>query len=281
MAGHLPYGRSYAPSMGLLDGRRAVVTGGGSGIGRGTCRRFAEEGARVAVLDLEGDAAAAVASEIDGLSFGVDVRDPEAVRSAVDAAAKEMGGLDTVYNNAGTGSMARLHEYEPEEFRRVVDVNLLGVWHGIRAAVPHLLAAGGGGIVNTASISGVRPSPGEGPYAAAKAAVAALTQSAALEYGRQGIRVNAVAPGAIRSAMTTPLLGLGDWQQRWTDRTPLGRVGDPTDIADVVVFLCSDLSRYITGQVLIVDGGMILHGAGIDGVLDYVMAMMEGEPPPG
>jgi NAD(P)-dependent dehydrogenase (short-subunit alcohol dehydrogenase family) len=266
--------------VGILQGRRAVVTGGGSGIGRATCRRFAEEGARVAVLDLDGDAASAVAAELGGVAFAVDVRDPDGVRAAVDGAAGAMGGLDIAFNNAGTGSMARLHEYEPEEFRRVVDVNLGGVWNGMRAAVPHLLAAGGGSIVNTASISGVRPSSGEGPYAAAKAAIAALTQSAALEYGPRGIRVNAVAPGAVRSAMTMPLLGLGDWEQRWTDRTPLGRVGEPEDIADVVVFLCSDLARYITGQVLVVDGGMILHGAGIDGVLDYVMGMLEGEPPP-
>lgn len=241
------------------------------------------EGARVAVFDLDGDAAAAVAEEVGGFSFGVDVRDADAVRAAVDEAAGQLGGLDAIFNNAGTGSMARLHEYEPEEFRRVVDVNLHGVWHGIRAAVPHMLAGGGGSIVNTASISGIRPSPGEGPYSAAKAAIVALTQSAALEYGGRGIRVNAVAPGAIRSAMTTPLLGLGDWEQTWTERTPLGRVGDPEDIADVVVFLCSDLARYVTGQVLVVDGGMILHGAGIDGVLDYVMQMLEGPaggPPP-
>src|SRR5205823_392628 len=165
---------------------------------------------------------------------------------------------------------------EPAEFGRVVDVNLLGVWHGMRAAIPHLLDAGGGSIVNTSSISGIRPSPGEGPYAAAKAAVAALTQSAALEYASKGIRVNAVAPGAVRSAMTTPLLGLGDWEQRWTDRTPLGRVGEPEDIADVVTFLCSDLARYVTGQTLVVDGGMTLHGAGVDGVLDYVMEMLKG-----
>ena len=254
------------------------MTGGGSGIGRGTCRRMAAEGARVAVLDLDGDAAAAVGSEIDGLSYGVDVRDVDAVKAAVDDATARFGGLDAIFNNAGTGSMSRLHEYEPHEFRRVVDVNLMGVWHGIRAAVPHMLAGGGGSIVNTASISGVRPSPGEGPYSAAKAAIAALTQSAALEYGPRGIRVNAVAPGAIRSAMTTPLLGLGDWEKVWTERTPLGRVGDPEDIADVVVFLCSDLARYITGQVLVVDGGMILHGAGIDGVLDVVMSMVEGPP---
>ena len=257
------------------------MTGGGSGIGRGTCRRMAEEGARVAVLDIDGEAAAAVATEIGGISFGVDVRDADAVRAAVDEASGRLGGLDTAFNNAGTGSMSRLHEYDPDEFRRVVDVNLLGVWHGMRAALPHMLSGGRGSIVSTASISGLRPSPGEGPYAAAKAAIAALTQSAALEYGARGIRVNAVAPGAIRSAMTTPLLDLGDWEQRWTDRTPLGRVGDSDDIADVVVFLCSDLARYITGQVLVVDGGMTLHGAGIDGVLDYVTSLMEGGRPPG
>jgi len=232
----------------------------------------------VAVVDLDGDAASAVASEIDGLSYAVDVRDAEAVKTAIDDVASHYGGLDAIFNNAGTGSMSRLHEYEPEEFRRVVDVNLMGVWHGIRAAVPHMLAGGGGSIVNTASISGVRPSPGEGPYSAAKAAIAALTQSAALEYGPRRIRVNAVAPGAIRSAMTTPLLALGEWEKIWTERTPLGRVGDPEDIADVVVFLCSDLARYVTGQILVVDGGMLLHGAGIDGVLDYIMRMVEGPP---
>ncbi len=235
----------------------------------------------MAVVDVDDAAAAAVAAEVDGVSFVVDVRDTAALAAAVDSAASTFGGLDAVFNNAGVGSMSRLHEYDPSEFQRVVDVNLLGVWNGMRACVPHMLAGGGGSIVNTSSISGVRPSPGEGPYAAAKAAIAALTQSAALEYAPRGIRVNAVAPGAIRSAMTTPLLGLGEWEKTWTERTPLGRVGDPTDIADVVVFLCSDLARYITGQNIVVDGGMILHGAGIDGVLDYVMGMLEGEPPPG
>jgi NAD(P)-dependent dehydrogenase (short-subunit alcohol dehydrogenase family) len=267
--------------VGLLQDRRAVITGGASGIGRATCQRFAAEGARVAVVDVDGSAAAAVASEVDGLTFEVDVRDTAALAAAIDSAASSFGGLDAVFNNAGVGSMSRLHEYEPVEFQRVVDVNLLGVWNGIRACVPHMLAAGGGTIVNTSSISGIRPSPGEGPYAAAKAAIAALTQSAALEYAPQKIRVNAVAPGVIRSAMTTPLLGLGEWEKTWTDRTPLGRIGDPTDIADVVVFLCSDLARYITGQNIVVDGGMILHGAGIDGVLDAIMQMLEGEPPRG
>jgi len=256
-----------------------VVTGGGSGIGRATCRRFAAEGAAVAVVDLDGDTAAAVASEVGGKSFAVDVRDADAVRSAFDAAASALGGLDTVFNNAGTGSMARLHEYAPEEFQRVVDVNLMGVWHGIRAAAPHLIAGGGGHIVSTSSISGLRPSGGEGPYAAAKAAVAALTRTAALEYAPHNINVNAVAPGAVRSAMTAPLLGMADWEQRWVDRTPLGRIGEPDDIADVVVFLCSDLARFVTGQNIVVDGGMTLHGSGVDGILDYVQALLRGETP--
>src|SRR5207237_10309713 len=130
----------------------------------------------------------------------------EAVRRSVDGGGAALGGWGAVCNKGGPGGMARLHEYTPEELGRVIDVNLLGVWHGIRAAAPHLVAAGGGGrIVNTSSISGLRPSGGEGPYAAAKAAVAALTRTAALEYARHGITVHAVAPGAVRSAMTAPL----------------------------------------------------------------------------
>ena len=169
--------------MGLLDGQRAVVTGGGSGIGRATCRRMAEEGARVAVLDVDPDAAEAVAGEIGGVAFGVDVGDPEAVQAAVDASASALGGLSTLYNNAGTAAFDKLHQLDPAEWDRVLRVNLTGVWAGFRAAVPHLRADGGGSIVSTASISGTRPAAGEGPYAASKAAVAALTASAALEYG--------------------------------------------------------------------------------------------------
>ena len=126
-----------------------MVTGGGSGIGRATCRRFAAEGARVAVLDIDAASAEAVGAEVGGPAYGVDVRDAQAVRTVVDDAAATMGGLDMIFNNAGVGSMSRLHEYEPDEFRRVVDVNLLGVWHGMRAAIPHFIAGGGGSIVNT------------------------------------------------------------------------------------------------------------------------------------
>ena len=256
--------------MGLLDGQRAVVTGGGSGIGRATCRRMREEGAGVAVLDVDGDAAEAVAKEIGGVAFGVDVSDPDALKASVDAAAAALGGLSIIYNNAGTSAFNRMHEMALAEWERVLGVNLTGVWAGIRAAVPHMLRGGGGSIVSTASISGTRPAAGEGPYSASKAAVAALTASAALEYA-PSIRVNAVSPGMIRTTMTAPWFEyMPDQTERFEKGTPVGRVGEPEDVADVVVFLCSDMARFVTGQNIIVDGGLTLHGSGVDTIFERV-----------
>jgi NAD(P)-dependent dehydrogenase (short-subunit alcohol dehydrogenase family) len=253
--------------MALLQGQRAIVTGGGSGIGRATCQRMAAEGARVAVFDVNGESAERVAKEIGGHAFAVDVTDFAALEAAVREAAQRMGGLSLLFNNAGVGQLSELHHYGLEEWHRIVDVNLTGVFHGIKAAAPLLLAGGGGAIVSTSSISGTRPAAGEGPYSAAKAAVAALTASAALEYA-PAIRVNAVAPGMIHTGMTDLLLtrveGVSDWM---VSKTPLARIGRPEDIADVVVFLCSDLARFVTGQNLVVDGGMTLHGSGVDGLL--------------
>jgi len=249
-------------------GQRAVVTGGGSGIGRAVCQRFAAHGASVAVLDIDPDSAQATADTIGGLALEVDVTDAEAMRVAVDAAADELGGVTVLMNNAGGSTMAPLAGWDPDEWDRLVRLNLTGVFNGMRAGVPHLLSAGGGAVVNTSSISATRPSAGEAPYSAAKAGVMALTASAALEYG-PAIRVNAVAPGMIRTNLTKPLLdGLPDEVERYRRTTPIGRIGDPEDIADVVLFLCSDLARFITGQTLVVDGGMTLHGAGVDGLFD-------------
>ncbi len=256
--------------MGLLEGRRAIVTGGGSGIGRATCRRMAEEGAHVAVLDLDGASARAVAEEIGGVGLDADVGDPDGLRQVVDAAVGELGGLSILYNNAGTSAFARLHEGAPAEWDRVLRVNLTGVYAGFRAAIPHMLEGGGGSIVSTASISGTRPAAGEGPYAASKAAVAALTASAALEYA-PSIRVNAVSPGMIRTTMTAPMFEVYPGQvDRFERDTPVGRIGEPEDIADVVVFLCSDLARFVTGQNIVADGGLTLHGSGVDGIFDLV-----------
>ncbi len=256
--------------MGLLDGQRAVVTGGGSGIGRATCRAMAAEGAAVAVLDLDGDRAKAVADEIGGPALVADVGDPDGLRAAIDLAAETLGGLTTLFNNAGTGNQSRLHEWDPAEWDRLVRINLTGVYLGFRAAVPHIQAAGGGSIVSTASISGTRPAAGEAPYAAAKAGVAALTATAALEYGPT-IRVNAVSPGMILTALTEPWFEfLPHEVDRFLRTTPLGRIGEPEDIADVVVFLCSDAARFVTGQNIVVDGGLTLHGSGVDGLYEQI-----------
>ncbi len=256
--------------MGLLEGQRAVITGGGSGIGRATARRMADEGASVAVIDINGDAAHEIAAEIGGSAHVADVTDADGLRGAVDAAAVAMGGITIMFNNAGVGNQSPLHEWAPEEWDRMLAVNLSGVYLGFRAAVPHIRASGGGSIVSTASISGTRPAAGEAPYAAAKAGVAAITASAALEYG-PGIRVNAVSPGMILTALTEPLLQfLPHERARFERTTPLGRIGEPDDIAGVVVFLCSDLARFITGQNIVVDGGMTLHGSGVDGIFEQV-----------
>jgi NAD(P)-dependent dehydrogenase (short-subunit alcohol dehydrogenase family) len=259
--------------MGLLDQKRAFVTGGGSGIGAATCRRFAAEGAAVAVVDINGDAARAVAAEIGGLAYEVDVTDFSAVAAAARDADERLGGLTTLFNNAGGSNLSPLHQYDEAEWARIVTLNLTGVFHGFKAAAPLIVANGGGSIVSTASISGTRPAAGEAPYAAAKAAVVALTATAALEYAPT-VRVNAISPGMIHTGLTDLLLTM-DWAvPHMTAKTPLGRIGTPDDVADVVVFLSSDLARFITGQNIVIDGGMTLHGAGVDGLLDRFRTLL-------
>ncbi len=260
--------------MGLLEGRRALVTGGGSGIGRATARRFSEEGARVAVLDRDAESAEAAAREVSGRAFVADVREPAAVREAVDAAAAWLGGLDTVSHNAGTGQLLGFEDVSPAQFDDLVQVNLSGTFHVLQAVTPHLRAAGGGSIVTNASESGIRPTQGELPYSAAKAGVIATTLGAAQELGPT-IRVNCVSPGVIRTPLTEPLFaapGLLDPVER---AAPLGRGGEAEEVADVILFLASDLARYVTGQNLVVDGGMGLPQAGIDEVLRRVLPAMK------
>lgn len=266
--------------MARLDGQVALVTGGGSGIGRATCRRMAAEGARVAVVDLDGDAADQVAAEVGGRGYAVDVTDFATFEAAVADANSTLGPVSILFNNAGMSSIAKLHEWTLDDWNRVVGVNLTGVFHGFKAVVPTMLEHGDGRIVSTSSISGTRPAAGESPYSASKAAVAAITACAALEYAPT-IRVNAVAPGMIRTGLTTQLLdNFPAMVERYERDTPAGRIGTPDDIADVVTFLCSDDARFITGQNLVVDGGMTLHGSGVDGLYDHVQAVMRGERAP-
>jgi NAD(P)-dependent dehydrogenase (short-subunit alcohol dehydrogenase family) len=263
--------------MSGLEGRPAIVTGGASGIGRATALRLAREGAAVAVLDRDGDGARAVAAEIGGHAFEVDVRDGEAVGAAVEAAVSALGGVAILVNNAGVGDLRPLHTVDDRLWHRLIDVNLTGTYHAMAAVIPVMLAAGRGVIVNNASVSGLSPTRGEAAYSAAKAGVIALTASGALEYGPT-IRVNCVAPGFIR----TPLTAVWDEHPEAFapigEAIPLGRIGEADEVAEVIAFLCSDAAAYVTGHTLVVDGGLSLPQAGTDAALARLFAELQTGP---
>ena len=182
---------------GLLTGRKALITGGGSGIGAATCRRFVEEGATIVVLDRDPDAAGVVAAETGGHAIPCDVADRDALAAAVEEAVDVMDGLTTLFNNAGFGMLKTMHTYSDDEWDRLVAVNLTATFVAIRSAVPHLRKSGNGTIVNNVGGVGVRPTRGEAPYSAAKAGMIALTKSAAVEYAPE-IRVNVSRPPSPR-----------------------------------------------------------------------------------
>jgi NAD(P)-dependent dehydrogenase (short-subunit alcohol dehydrogenase family) len=264
--------------MGALEGELALVTGGASGIGKAVCLRFAAEGAKVAVLDRDAEGAAAVAHEVGGTAHVVDVRDAGAVEAATSEAVAALGGLTVLATNAGSSGLALVHETDPKFFERLVQVNLQGTFHSMRAALPHMVRGGRGVIVNNASGSASRPTYGELAYSAAKAGVVALTKGAAQEYGPT-IRVNSVSPGVIRTPMSEPMFGLdGALEPTW-EATPLGRAGTAEEVADVILFLASDQSRFVTGQDLVVDGGLGLAQAGITTTLRSFVAMLRGKGP--
>ena len=260
--------------MTAFAGKRALITGGASGIGLATARQLAHQGARVALLDLDRDKTDAAAREVGGVAVLADVRDAAAVDAACAEAAGAFGGLDLAFLNAGAGQVAPLDAYAPADVERLVAVNLLGVYHALRSVVPHLRAAGGGAIVANASCSGIQPTRGEAPYSAAKAGVIALVQSGALEYG-PSIRVNCVSPGMIRTPMSELLFRVPKLMDAFDDAIPAARAGTAEDVADAVLFLLSDAARYVTGHNLVIDGGLSLVGGGIDPVMRRVLALLE------
>lgn len=249
---------------GMLDGKVALVTGGGNGIGREAALAFAREGARVAVADLESDAASGTVALVNqsggqAISLSGDVTDQAQVKAMVEAVGAAYGQLDCAFNNAGIApyqvdSIGQVtHEWSEAAFDRMIEVNLKSVWLCMKFELPAMLAAGGGAIVNTASIAGLVGLKGSTAYVAAKHAVIGLTKTAAMEYAPNGIRVNAVCPGFITTRMTTRAR-----EQRGDaliNRTPLGRFGEPREIAEMVVWLCSDRASYVTGAAYEVDGG--------------------------
>ena len=255
--------------MGELDGLTTIITGGASGIGRATALRFAAEGATVAVLDRDADAAAGVAAEVGGTAYAVDVRDGDAFTVVVRAVADTTGRIDLLFNNAGSGDLRPMHTVDDKLWHRLIDVNLTGTFNGMRAAVPLMLEAGGGAIVNNASLSGLMPTRNEAAYSAAKAGVVALTKSGALEYGPT-IRVNCVAPGHVQTPLTAAWEQFPDVFEPVARAIPLGRIGRVDEIVEVVLFLASARASYVTGQTLVVDGGISLPQAGTDIALAHL-----------
>jgi NAD(P)-dependent dehydrogenase (short-subunit alcohol dehydrogenase family) len=246
--------------MGRIEDKVALVTGGASGMGRATVELFATEGARVVVADIKG--AEAIAAEVGNGAIGIttDVTRETDVADMVERAIQAFGRLDILCNNAGIGGeLASFLDTATEEYDRVVAVNQTGVFYGIKHGIAAIVRGGGGAIVNTASIAGLGALKDCGAYSASKAAVIALTKTAAREYAHAGVRVNAICPGSIDTPLLQHHLLDSDVLNAVVATVPLGRVGKPQDIANAMLFLASDESSYITGAVLPVDGGYLLN----------------------
>ena len=246
--------------------RVAIVTGAARGIGRAVARRFLDEGWRVGLIDIDGPALDATTSQFDApartIAIACDVADPQRLPAAIDAVAARFGRIDALVNNAGIAVFKPLLETRFDEWQRVLDVNLSGPFIGTQACVPHMLAAGGGSVVNIASISGLRASTLRVAYGTSKAALIHLTRQQAAELGNVGIRVNAVAPGPVDTAMALQV-HTPDIRADYHDAIPLARYGLESEIASAVWFLCTDASSYVNGQTLAVDGGFDATGIGL------------------
>jgi 3alpha(or 20beta)-hydroxysteroid dehydrogenase len=252
--------------MGRLDGKVALITGGARGMGKAHVRRFAEEGATVVFGDVLEDEGAKLAAGIGaaGRFVRMDVTSPQDWTTAVATAVDEFGRLDILVNNAGIIKHKPIEEMTLEECRRVLEVNLVGQWLGVKAVIEPMKAAGGGSIVNVSSTEGFIGAAGLTAYSASKFGVRGLTKAAARELGQYGIRVNSIHPGAILTAMTTDpevVAATADSAELFFKGLPLARMGKTREVTGAVVFLASDEATYCTGSEILVDGGMIT-GAG-------------------
>jgi NAD(P)-dependent dehydrogenase (short-subunit alcohol dehydrogenase family) len=254
--------------MGRVEGKVAVVTGGASGIGRATAQALAAEGARVGIADVDQAGAERVVAAIreaggDAFAKRTDVRSLADLEAVVGQAADRHGRLDILVNNAAVAIGGSAGELAEEDWARVLDVNLSGVWRGMRAAIPRMVAQGGGSIVNLSSVQAHVGFVGWAGYAASKGGIDALTRQAAVEYAPRGIRVNAVVPGTIATAMNERIMRESPDPAAvlagWTTMHPMGRIGQPEEVAAAIVFLASDDAAFVTGEVLRVDGGLTVR----------------------
>jgi NAD(P)-dependent dehydrogenase (short-subunit alcohol dehydrogenase family) len=250
--------------MARLEGKVAVITGAGSGIGRVAASLFAAEGAKVVVADVVADQAEAAVADIEAAggtatAVTVDVSDEAQVGSMIDHAVASYGGVHVLFNNAGIfpDDDGGVLDTPPGTWQRVMEVNLKGVWLGCRAAVPAMLDSGGGSIVNVASfVALMGAATAQIAYTASKGGVLAMTREVAVEYARQGIRANSICPGPIETPLLAELLADPERRQRRLVHIPLGRFGRPEEIAKAALFLASDDASFVTGSALVVDGGI-------------------------
>jgi len=248
---------------GTLAGKVALVTGGSTGIGKASSLAFGREGAKLVVSDVNvngGEETVRLVRDNGGEAIFVkaDVSRPGEVEALINRAVATYGRLDCAFNNAGIAGAigSSTHEYPDESWERVIGINLKGVWLCMKHEIPQMLKQGGGAIVNTASIWGLVGAQGASAYVASKHGVVGLTRAAALEYAPQGIRINAVNPGTIRTPILDPFIAaIPDFESIMTARHPIGRIGMPEEVAEAVVWLCSDAASFIIGQNLPVDGG--------------------------
>jgi meso-butanediol dehydrogenase/(S,S)-butanediol dehydrogenase/diacetyl reductase len=244
-----------------LQDKVALITGAASGIGAATARRFAKEGARLMLGDINRTEGTAIAEElraagVDAEFRHVDVSDLAQVDAFTQACVDHHGRLDIVFNNAGVGTLGKVCDLDPEEWRRIIAIDLDSVYYGCRAAIPHLRKAGGGSIINTGSISGLFGDYGLAAYNAAKGGVVNLTRTIAIDHARENIRANVVCPGPIETTLTAPILAFPKAVEEYNLLIPMGRVGRADEVASVVMFLASDDAAYVTGAALAVDGGL-------------------------
>ena len=248
--------------MDRLEGKVAVVTGGGSGIGRATALLFAAEGAAVAVIDVRADAARETAGAIieqDGKAIAItaDVSDPVAVQNAISQTVRSLGRLDLLHNSAGILVTGTVVDVPEEGWHRSIAVNLTGTFLCCRYAIAAMLESGGGSIINTASTAGVVAEQEIAAYCATKGGIVMLTKQMALDYARQNIRVNCLCPGWIDTPFNQPVIPNEEWLQETIDKVvPMGRQGRPDEAAYAALYLASDESSLVTGHSLVVDGGL-------------------------